>query len=309
MSQLFIYDKILKYKGSHSLPSADEALRMDLSNEKAIWTNSICADYCQYIKNNHLLISIFAVSSLHPFSRAERIYALVDEAAFTFIMFVVLEWLPISRFFDDVAHLDVIVMFGEAVFSSLFSYIMYKLGMCMSMKILKNVLYFMITFICFLGTIGAIFLFYLEHGKTTAINLKQWMGTLALSWVFDLLFNGVMFIWDSFWERRQVETGESDLIITFLDYTKWRCRLMQKYENRFIVHRVPGIAELLALDDGETDLEIGERRSTSRVKVSYREGLKERFLGSSNDSNSYRLTRQHRKSRGARRKLVRVYFR
>eukprot|EP01083_Nonionella_stella_P139563 425941_1 len=269
--QLWMYDKVLEFKGkdplkrhkNHTYTVAEDAFRCDLGNGKTIWTNAFWEDYRSYIQNNHLLWSIFSVSSLHPFSRTERMSALFNEICLAFSIFVLFEKLNLILLFGENGHKCMAL--AEAFITSSFALTLQKFGTCSKVqnasddkrKRCERLGDIALTIISIITTVTAVTALYAFLHTNTHMELNTWFSAQTLSWIIDLFVAMIQFVKDAIRERRDIAKGKCDLCVTYVDYMKWKESLMSRHKDRIDTKRhIPSSVQLVEL----AEMESTERR-------------------------------------------------
>ena len=102
---------------------ATYSIRQDLGNYKVIWEDHWCQDWCNFIKCNHTLLSIFLVPSEHPFSSQERIVVLLCMTSLAIL------WAAISAAVDDTLT-SYLISIGGGIINILMNKILIQLATC-----------------------------------------------------------------------------------------------------------------------------------------------------------------------------------
>eukprot|EP01084_Bolivina_argentea_P183987 317413_1 len=262
------YDKILRFKQQNSITSSTkhtDAFRWDLAKGKTIWTDNFCKDYGLYIQNNHLLFSIFFVSSLHPFSTVERILTLFTETCLAFSIFVLFESMKMTQLF----HYWIIV-FADATLISFVAFVIQMLGTCRNMpndddakqkcyEFIRGVVILIITIIVIICVMSSTVVFIGHMDTNEPMELHACILAEILSWFIDLFINLLLFIADATSERKSIANAESNLKITYVDYLKWKDWL--KRINTTKISNTRYITD--SVEFGEIgEIESGRRRSS-----------------------------------------------
>ena len=250
--QLWVYDKILRHKGEdplkrcqqHTYTAVENALRCDLADGKCIWTNSFCQDYRYFIQCNHLLISIFCISSLHPFTRKERMIALFNEICLSFSICIFFES---QDFYStlDTKHGHKISMAIEAVIVSSISFTMQKYAICRFVQNandqtrkrwehLGEFAFCVITLLCIACTVCSLIVFFETNEndiEQESKELHHWLSAQALSLIIDLFVNLGQFLNARHWEKKAIRRGKSTLYLTFVDYLNWKKSLLLDFAD------------------------------------------------------------------------------
>ena len=284
--ELWIYDKILRFKGEdplkrcshHKYTIAEDMFRQDLANEKTVWTNDFWQDYRYYIQNNHLLVSIFSVSTLHPFSWKERICVLFNETCFAFTIFVLFESVEVIKCYHFGEQIKTII---EALLTSSVGHTLQKFGTCRSYQnredetrkkcqFLGDIVLAIIAVISFFCAAYSFSIFYENYGTNCQMHLHIWISAQTLSWFIDLFILFAQYINDSRSEKRNIQNSTKSnvyLKINYLDYLKWKNSLITKHKQEIDQNR--HIAPSVLLNELEEMEERDQKRRSSLYPMLY----------------------------------------
>eukprot|EP01084_Bolivina_argentea_P301081 519319_1 len=221
---------------SNGLNRANIAFRKDLIRGKIIWYNDQKKDWHAYIKNNHLLYSVFKAPVQHPFSRIKRILLFISS-------------LSVAVFFSIILSVDNNSTENGGEFSPGAELIYLQIMFSMFSGLIKFVITKVLKFIaicaccqtnawanqgrCFVECIGTFFMII----WTIFMILWAWLFitladkrhdfalsfilTMIWSWIWSLVILSIRFKMGYKSEKQNKKNKLGKLKVNFIDYEKY----------------------------------------------------------------------------------------